>query len=163
MPKRFWVLAVLCSILPDFDAIGFKLGVPYESFWGHRGFTHSLVFALLVALVVLLLFFREYARDVSMWWQLVLFFFLITTSHAILDMLTSGGHGVAIFAPFDNTRYFFPWRPIVVSPIGIEEFFSEWGIRVMLSEVLWVWLPLSMVVGGVYFIRRRAREGAKVG
>ena len=117
MPARFWVLAILCSVLPDFDAIGFKIGIQYESFWGHRGFTHSLVFALMVALVIVLLFFRSEAADPARWWKLVLFFFLVTSSHALLDMLTSGGHGVAILAPFDNGRYFFPWRPIRVSGV----------------------------------------------
>jgi inner membrane protein len=32
--------------LPDADVIGFGLGVRYEDPWGHRGVTHSLMFAL---------------------------------------------------------------------------------------------------------------------
>ncbi len=47
-----------------------------------------------------------------------LFLFVATISHGILDALTDGGLGVAFFAPFVNTRYFFPWTPIKVSPIG---------------------------------------------
>ena len=38
-------------------------------------------------------------------------------SHGVLDALTDGGPGVAFLAPFDDTRYFFPWRPIRVSPL----------------------------------------------
>ena len=34
------------SFLPDADVIGFGLGVRYEDPWGHRGATHSLMFAL---------------------------------------------------------------------------------------------------------------------
>jgi inner membrane protein len=34
------------SFLPDADVIGFGLGVRYEDPWGHRGVTHSLMFAL---------------------------------------------------------------------------------------------------------------------
>lgn len=33
--------------------------------------------------------------------------------------LTDGGLGVAFFSPFDNKRYFLPWRPIRVSPISV--------------------------------------------
>jgi inner membrane protein len=45
---------------------------------------------------------------------------------------------------FDNGRYFFPWTPIKVSPIGVERFFSQWGLAVMKNEILVVWLPLSI-------------------
>lgn len=159
MPRRFWWLAAICAVLPDADAIGFKLGVSYTSFWGHRGFTHSLVFALLLSLLVVLLFFRSYAGDnPRMWWRLVAFFFIITSSHTVLDMMTTGGEGVAIFAPFDNTRYFLPWRVIRVSPIGVAEFFSEWGLRVIKSELLWVWLPLSILVVLTWLFRKSRKE-----
>jgi inner membrane protein len=45
-------LIILCSILPDIDSIGFHLGIPYSSFWGHRGITHSLTFAAILAVCV---------------------------------------------------------------------------------------------------------------
>jgi inner membrane protein len=59
--------------------------------------------------------------------------------------MTNGGLGVAFFAPFQNDRYFFPWRPIQVSPIGVASFFSEWGLRVVRSELQWVWLPSAII------------------
>jgi inner membrane protein len=52
------------------------------------------------------------------------YLFLATASHGVLDAMTDGGLGVAFFSPFDNRRYFLPWRPIVVSPISIARFFS---------------------------------------
>jgi inner membrane protein len=61
---------------------------------------------------------------------LMLDFFLITASHGILDAFTNGGLGIALFSPFDNSRYFFPFRPIQVSPIGAG-FFSMRGLRVL--------------------------------
>lgn len=61
--------------------------------------------------------------------------------HGFFDAMTNGGLGVAFFAPFDNTRYFLPWQPIQVSPIGVANFFSEWGLSVIISEFLWIWLP----------------------
>src|SRR4029078_11729766 len=39
------------SLLPDVDVIGFRLGVQYGAPWGHRGATHSLVFAVVAGLV----------------------------------------------------------------------------------------------------------------
>ena len=45
IPKRIWVIGAVCSTIPDFDVIGFRFGIRYDDFWGHRGFTHSLVFA----------------------------------------------------------------------------------------------------------------------
>ena len=49
---KFWLLGMFGAILPDGDVLGFKFGIAYGSFWGHRGFTHSLLFALLVGIVV---------------------------------------------------------------------------------------------------------------
>ena len=72
--------------------------------------------------------------------------FLLTASHGILDAFTNGGLGVALLSPFDNGRYFFPWTPIEVSPIGVRAFFSAWGLGVLKSELLWVWLPLGIGV-----------------
>ena len=156
MPARFWWLAVLCAVLPDFDAAGFALGIPYESFWGHRGFTHSIVFAIAVGFAVVALFFRK--EEDAARTRLIIFFALVTLSHGLLDMLTSGGHGVALFAPFDNARLFFPWRPIAVSPISISAFFSSWGLRVLASELLWIGVPMLALLGVVLIARRRSRE-----
>jgi inner membrane protein len=55
IPKRVWVFGILCAVLPDVDVIGFEFGIPYGDFWGHRGFTHSLVFAAVLAGAVILL------------------------------------------------------------------------------------------------------------
>jgi inner membrane protein len=39
-------------MLPDLDVVTFKLGIPYASPWGHRGISHSLLLALLAALLL---------------------------------------------------------------------------------------------------------------
>ena len=143
MPTRFWLLTALCAILPDADVIGFSLGWR-GSMLGHRGLSHSLFFALAVALVVVGLAFRK-ARPFKPAW-LVLYFFAVTASHGLLDALTDGGSGVAFFAPFDAERYFFPWRPIEVSPLSPDIFFGPRGAEVMKSEVVWVWIPAAALV-----------------
>jgi len=151
--KKFWTLGIICSILPDADVIGFQFNVAYESFWGHRGFSHSLLFAALVGIIVTALFFRkDFLSKKGL--GLTFYFFLCTASHAILDALTSGGLGIAFFSPFDDTRYFFPWRPIQVSPIGIDDFLGEWGKRVLLSEAIWIGIPCAAYLILVFIIRK---------
>ena len=44
----------------------------------------------------------------------------LLASHALLDTLTDGGLGAALLWPFNFTRYFAPWRPIPVAPIGLD-------------------------------------------
>jgi inner membrane protein len=153
-PKRVWVAGALCSVIPDLDVIGFHFGVHYGDFWGHRGFTHSFVFAVLLASSVVLVAFRKEVPGLSrraLW----TYFFLATASHGLLDAMTDGGLGVAFFSPFSNTRYFLPWRPIRVSPIGVTRFFTQRGLEVIQSELLWIWFPSALLIFAVFLIHRR--------
>jgi len=156
MPKRIWLLGAACSVVPDFDVIGFRFGVPYGDFWGHRGFTHSLVFAVLIAGAVSL-GFRSGTSNIG---RLPLFsyLFLATASHGVLDAMTNGGLGVAFFSPFDNNRYFFSWRPIRVSPIGLGRLFSARGYLILQSELLWIWLPAGVFAGLVLMFKRARKK-----
>jgi len=155
MPARFWLLTALCAMLPDADVVGFSFGLR-GSMFGHRGLSHSLFFALIVALLVVWLAFRK-ARPFKNGW-LVIYFFAVTASHGLLDALTDGGAGVAFFAPFDGALYFFPWRPIEVSPLSLDRFFSPRGAEVIKSEVVWVWIPAAALVALAWLFRRlRAR------
>ena len=154
IPKRVWVIGAACSVLPDVDVIGFRFGVRYGDFWGHRGFTHSLFFAAVLAGAVVLLGFRSGLPNMSrgvLWTYL----FLATASHGVLDAMTDGGLGVAFFSPFSNHRYFLPWRPIRVSPIGIDRFFTSRGVAVLESEFLWIWIPAALVIVSALLFRRR--------
>jgi inner membrane protein len=155
VPVRFWVLAMVCAVLPDADVLAFWFGVPYGSMFGHRGITHSLAFAALIGVLVTAVFFRGAPNRA----RLAVFFSLATASHAALDALTNGGRGVALFAPFSDRRYFFPFRPVEVSPIGAGAFFSERGLAVILSEMLWVWLPAGLCVALVLLFRRKSKPG----
>ncbi len=160
MPARFWILAVVCSLLPDLDVIGFHIGVRYGDTFGHRGFSHSLLFALLAALLIVLAAFREDRLFSKRWWGLVLCFFSIGASHGVLDAMTNGGYGVAFFSPFDRTRYFLPWQPLHVSPIGVKGFLSQRGISIIVSELLYIWLPLTVIVVGLRYVRATRSSAA---
>ena len=144
IPPSIFIVAALCCVLPDADVIGFKVGIPYNSTFGHRGFTHSVFFAVLVATVVSWLYSRVQRRSFTIWPVFALIF-LSTVSHPLLDALTSGGEGVALLAPFSNERYFFPCRPVRVSPIGISRFMSGQANHLLLSELKWVVAPCVVV------------------
>ena len=146
VPDHFWSLSLICSIIPDVDSIAFSFGIPYAHLFGHRGFFHSPFFGLLLSLFFVSVFFRGLELFSRQWFFYLMFFFSVSGSHGLLDALTTGGLGVALLSPFDQTRYFFPWRLIVVSPIGIAAFFNRWGLAVIKSELLWVWLPSFIMI-----------------
>lgn len=124
------------SMLPDLDVISLRLGVPYSAPFGHRGATHSLIFAAVAALASTLLARREGERSS----RIVFIALLVAVSHPLLDALTDGGLGVALLWPISTQRFFFPWTPIPVAPIGAA-MLSVRGLRVLLFEAVW-FLPL---------------------
>jgi inner membrane protein len=148
----FWLLLAGCAMIPDADVVGYSLGVERGSMFAHRGFTHSIAFAILFGILTAL-FARKFLKSGLSFAKLFAFFALATVSHPFLDMLTNGGSGVALFAPFSNARFAFPWRPIEVSPIGLR-FFSDRGWTVILSEFVWVWLPALSILVLSFFIRK---------
>lgn len=152
LPGRVAVAGAALSILPDFDVVAFALDIPYAHPLGHRGFSHSLVFAALTSLAATLALHRRFVAFA--------FLFVCAASHPVLDAMTSGGGlGVAFFAPFSNERYFLPWRPIRVSPIG-PRFFSARGVAVLASELMWVWLPVAVLaLLGKYVGHRKGEAG----
>ena len=158
IPPRLAAAAVICSLLPDLDVVGFKLGISYaEALW-HRGLSHSLLLALAVgvlgALLAPLLHSGRIKASITLCAMLL--------SHILLDAMTNGGLGVAFFWPFDETRHFLPWRPIEVSPFSPRIFFSDRGLAVILSEVRWVWLPCAAIALIGFFLRRLTQYHAKL-
>jgi inner membrane protein len=141
IPRRLLLTGVLGSILPDVDILAFRFGIPYEHVLGHRGFTHSLFAAAVVALLGACA-----CRMLRTTFTKAFIFLLVATaSHGILDAFTNGGLGIAFFWPWSANRYFAPFRPITVSPIGIPDFFQHDSIHVLFSELLWVWLPCLLI------------------
>jgi len=120
------------SFLPDADVIGFAMGVNYADAWGHRGATHSFVFAVVIGAIVGAT--APVLRKPAM--RTFVLATLVLASHPLLDTMTDGGLGCALFWPFDLTRYFAPWTPIPVSPIGLR-FFSPRGMYAASVELLY--------------------------
>ena len=118
--RRLLVVGMVCAALPDVDVLAFRFGVPYESQWGHRGFTHSLVFSFLVGLA---------CAGASHWWKsgwavTLAFVTFATLSHALLDAATNGGLGVALWWPFSAERGFWPYTPIEARPSASAAFLA---------------------------------------
>lgn len=135
-------ICLIGSIFPDIDVLTFRVGIPYEHMFGHRGFTHSILFAILYSLFFLF-FFRKDSRSTKV--KLFTLFFLSIMSHGLFDMLTNGGLGVGLFIPFTAERYFFPYTPLEVSPIG-KNFFSLRGLMVLKNEFFYIMLPSGTIM-----------------
>jgi inner membrane protein len=144
MPWHFWALSIACAVLADVDILGSHLGIGFWGMFGHRGITHSVIFAALLGLAATEFFSRTSDLEISKK-SLFLYFFIVAASHGILDALVDGVQGVAFLAPFDSIRYFLPWRPIHSSPIGMG-FFSREGVAVIMNEIRWVWIPSAAII-----------------
>ncbi len=175
IPPRLLAAGVIAAMLPDADVLAFALHIPYADAFGHRGASHSLLFAgVLAALAAVLAFFgsgrpwsaphssgsrrpwsavscqprlapTKAGPTVTSTLQAAVFVFVCAASHPLLDAMTSGGLGVALAWPWSEQRFFAPWRPIRVSPFA-PQFFSARGVATLLSELRWVWLPLATAV-----------------
>jgi inner membrane protein len=127
---------------PDLDAVGFWLGIPYEHALGHRGFSHSLPFALLVGALAPRLFHGRSETGVRLRYGVL--YALATASHGLLDACTTGGLGIGLWIPFSSERYFSPFRPIMTSSLNPKHFLTGYQLRVLANEALWIGLPVAV-------------------
>jgi len=128
---RAMVAFTALSLAPDLDVIAFRFGIPYSAPFGHRGAAHSIFVALLLASLATLATPGGHRSRTGLW----LLCAVVAISHGLLDTLTDGGLGIALLWPFSNRRYFAPWTPIPVAPIGARMFTAR-GLRVVLIEAL---------------------------
>ena len=138
------------SLAPDLDVIAFRIGIPYSAPWGHRGAAHSIFIALVLATVATLAtpLLADPVDAGPTRRRLWLLCAVVATSHGLLDTLTDGGLGIALLWPLSNHRYFAPWTPIPVAPIGAR-LLSGRGLWVVLTEavqfsplLVWAMWPL---------------------
>ncbi len=152
---RFWCAAALCSILPDIDHIGLIFDTRWESLWGHRGLTHSLLFAAITGIFAAAFLRPKGPRQAA---KLAAVLALVTASHGMIDAVTNSDLGVAFFSPFSRQRYLFAWRPVEITTNGVRGYFSARAPLIFTSELIWIWLP-SLMAGAM--IRRFERRRLK--
>lgn len=157
-PMRKRVVATVAfatlALLPDLDVVAFRFGVPYEHALGHRGASHALATALLVGLLVAWPMARDFGARYGV---TALAAVVALASHGLLDMLTDGGLGAAVLWPWSSERFFFPFQPIPVAPIG-RAFLSARGLYCVLVE-LGVFSPLLAYA----LLARRSRPAGTKG
>jgi inner membrane protein len=153
--RRLLLAGIALSILPDLDVLAFQFAIPYGAGLGHRGFSHSLLFAASMTLAGAFWLRRHQERFVPA----VLFLFIAAASHGVLDAFTNGGYGIAFLWPFSLERYFAPLQVIEVSPLSAGRFFSARGATVLVSEFLWVWLPCIGLAALLSAYRHRMSDG----
>ena len=143
--NRTRLVLALCAlaVLPDLDVVAFRLGIPYAHPLGHRGLSHSLLFAAVLAALVARFEFRTR--------RVFALLFAAIASHGILDAFTDGGLGVGFLSPFSNQRFFAPWRPLPVSPIG----FHGSVLPILAAEIVYLWVPALAFACGALVARGR--------
>ena len=146
MGTKVIILGICSAVFPDLDVFFHHIvdySHPFYEYLEHRGITHSILYAIVWALAITAIFHRKNQHKSL----LVLFYFMCSISHGILDAFTTGGDGIGFLMPFSTERYFTPFKVIKVSPIGISRFFSEWGIRVLKSEFIYIGIPSIFFYG----------------
>jgi inner membrane protein len=155
IPPRLLIAGIIACVVPDANVLSLKFGIANVHDLGHRGLTHSLLFAITLGTLA------AWAARALHTSRLTAFVFitLAAASHGLLDMLTNGGSSIAPFWPFSSERYFFPWSLIEISPLGIRRFLTARGTEVFASELVWVWAPCALAAcAGRGLIKRKSSQ-----
>lgn len=148
-PRRAIALGTLCALAPDLDCFTLFLKLHPGNYLAHRGVTHSLLAAVMLAATVLLLGFKAEQRTSRMGVYLL----LATLSHGLLDACTSGRIGVAFFYPFSSSRWGCYWQPFVDPPLPFWAGQRLPFLEAVAREALWIGVPGLLLVGGVRLVR----------
>jgi inner membrane protein len=141
-------LYALLGAAPDLDLVPIALG--WERFvpLGHRGATHSLAVAAVVAAAV------AFAWPGTSRQRTWLFAFLAMASHGLVDPLVAGSYGPALLWPFTDVR--FTWggfQPLPETPVG-PQLLEAFGFLHLAVEAA-LFAPFA-----VYALWPRSRSGA---
>jgi len=152
--RKFWkiplqlVLVAGLSILPDLDVIPAIIFRNMKAY--HNNISHSLLFAIPVALLVAGVFHRIYRSNFWFWFVICLFSYDL---HVIMDSLTAD-RGVMMFWPLTETRVASSVKIFYGLQWGLG-WFSPWHLWTVFTESLFV---LVVILAVNYFIKRRDRS-----
>jgi inner membrane protein len=126
---RYSMYLLAGALIANAADLDFLLVAGLKSKTWHRGFTHSIVFALLICLLCLLILRNEQFRN-------ALVFGLAFTSHGLLDYLTSkNGGGVELLWPFSTAKFNLGW----------------WGLSEVPSRMTWLEILDALAVEAALF------------
>jgi len=148
-PRRTLVLGTLCALAPDLDSFTLFLPLHPGNFLAHRGISHSLLAAVLLAAGMLLLGFKREQRSL----RVGVYLLLASISHGLLDACTSGRIGVAFFYPFSVSRWGCYWQPFLDAPLPFWPGLRLPFLGALLGEALWIGVPGLLLVGAARRIR----------
>ncbi|MCB2188898.1 MAG: metal-dependent hydrolase [Deltaproteobacteria bacterium] len=141
------LLALGLAVAPDLDVVAAML---WPHAVTHRGPSHSLVAALLLALVAALPALRQGWPGLARAWPAM---FLVAAAHPLLDCLMAGGPGVPFFWPWSHQAWLSPVQLVPTayyahSPAGL------WGLlhqtRSLQGMALEIVMFLPLVLVAVY-------------
>jgi inner membrane protein len=104
----FW--GAFIGTIPDMDVFFARLYDPVKSLFVHRGFSHSILFTVLMAIMLGYLLKKIYKRSYTPLKQWMFMVFLVIGTHILLDCFTTYGTGV--FEPFSSYRV--EWSSIAI-------------------------------------------------
>lgn len=145
IPPKLAVAGALLAVAPDLDVIGRAFDIPHTAPLGHRGISHSIVAAALLALLGMVV-----ARDRPL--QAFAFLFAAAASHGLTDMLTNGGKGIMLWWPLSDVRYAWPERPVEVSGILGRSITNGQLPAILWSELCWLIAPALILAGFVRLV-----------
>jgi inner membrane protein len=151
--RPLWILLSYVAVaqFPDIDVAWVSLGVRDVGLAGHRGLTHTPLFALFVGLMAGWLFRAPLRERLQRGWGVA----LVMASHGVLDALAQEGRGIYFLFPFSMERIKFAWQPIPDAPTGLA-FFSRTGMHHLAIELM-LFLPFTLFA---LWPRRRRRAPA---
>jgi len=147
--KAMW-WGMLAQSVPDIDFLASFWSDTSQNLLIHRGFTHSILFGVLIVPVLVLIAERVHRPHNISYRKWALFFFAEVFTHLLIDAFNN--YGVGWFEPFSHLRFSFN-AVYVVDP-----FFSFWpGISAMMLIILSkdyhrrrLWRALGLGIPAIY-------------
>ncbi|HEV8123080.1 MAG TPA: metal-dependent hydrolase [Gemmatimonadales bacterium] len=144
------------ALAPDLDLLTNSLGAIPNTPFSHRGITHSIIFALFVALVAGALVRGTTRRQLltGLW------VFAALGSHGLLDTMSRLGNGPMLFWPLTHAQYEFPWRPIP-GVLTAEYYLTREAIPTLVVETMLFFPFIAYAL--TFFLPRPIARGANRG
>jgi membrane-bound metal-dependent hydrolase YbcI (DUF457 family) len=149
--KRYFMPLLAGAFLANLPDCDFILVFIFHSKTWHRGFSHSILFGLIVCLVMVLALGKRHLRE-------AVAYGLAFTSHGILDYLTTRtGGGVELLWPFSSERFVLGWVGLSEMPSKLTalEIIKTLGVELTCFAPL-----LILVLGLKSWKERRISDGA---